>query len=196
MKKGKKRRNASSGVARPKAARKRRNASSGFIAPARSRGGGGGGGGGRGGNNNALKTIAAAAGGGALGAIAAGIAVGAGVKPNTAAIATLAGGAIGAYALKGNAKVAALGAACAASGQLALAWQVKRQAEVSAREEEKKRVALPAPSAAPALPAAPAPTATPAAPKRNGYEDDGSDDYRNAGEVEDYGGDDEYVQAA
>jgi hypothetical protein len=159
---------------------KRRNASSGVPTPPRPRGAGS-----RGKANNGLKAVGIAMAGGALGALAAGIAVGAGVKPQTAAIATLAGGAVGAYALRGNAKAAAIGAACAASGQLALAWQVKRQAEAAIKADEKRKeslVAQNAPAQPPALPAAP-----PAGPKRNGYEDeDGSDDLRNAGEIDDY----------
>ena len=139
-------------------------------------------------NNSAMKNMGVAIAGGALGALAAGIAVGAGVKPQTAAVATLASGAVGAYALKGPAKVAAIGAACAASGQLALAWQVKRQAESALKAEEqrkadelRKQSALPAAPPTAALPAA-APT-----PKRNGYvDDDGSTDPRNAGQVEEY----------
>jgi hypothetical protein len=138
--------------------------------------------GGRSKATNAARNMAIAVGGGALGALAAGVAVGAGVNPRTAAIATLAGGALGAYALKGNAKVAAIGAACAASGQLALAWQVKRQATADAKKAEEAKQKQ--------LAAAPAPQ-LPAAPKRNAADfDDDFEDPRNAGYVDDFDDDD------
>ena len=139
-------------------------------------------------NEAALKTAGVAIAGGAAGALGAGIAVGAGIKPQTAAIATLVGGAVGAYALKGSAKVAAMGAACAASGQLALSWHLKRQAEREAkRAEEKARAEQQAKAdeaRAPATVGVGPPPASGA--KRNGYDDDGSDDPRNAGVVDEY----------
>jgi hypothetical protein len=158
--------------------KRRRNASGGAAAFGRRHPHGRRNAGGRSKASNAARNMAIAVGGGALGALAAGVAVGAGVNPRTAAIATLAGGAVGAYALRGNAKVAAIGAACAASGQLALAWQVKRQAEADAKKAEeakqKQLAAVPAPQ-------------LPAAPKRNAadFEDD-FDDPRNAGYVDDF----------
>jgi hypothetical protein len=134
----------------------------------------------------ALKTAGVAIAGGAAGALGAGIAVGAGIKPETAAIATLVGGAVGAYALKGSAKVAAMGAACAASGQLALSWHLKRQAERDAKNaEEKARVEQARADETRRLATAPAAPAAPGA-KRNGYDDDGSGDARNAGVVDEY----------
>jgi hypothetical protein len=122
--------------------------------------------------------------------------VGAGVKPQTAALVTLGAGALGAYALKGPAKVAAMGAAALAGGQIALAWQVKRQAEQAAKkkEEEEKKQAEQVQGAQVAQ--APGPEV----PKRNaadGFDDDehdGYDDVRNAGEVEEYAAD--YDEAA
>jgi hypothetical protein len=172
-----KRRNASGGVPRPRPPRPRNAAGPRAKNDARDVG-------------DALKALASSVTGGFVGSLLAGAAVGAGVRPQTAALVTLVGGSAAAVGFKGNLRAAAQGAASAASGQLALGWQV-RQAALKA-EEKKKAEALAAQNAAPALPAAPA-----AGAKRNGYEDDdGSDDYRNAGEVEDYAQDDEYAQVA
>jgi hypothetical protein len=130
--------------------------------------------------SKALTTTAVAVGGGALGALAAGIAVGSGIQPQTAAMVTLAGGALGAYALKGNARAAAVGAACAASGQLALAWQVQRQAAKSAKADAKVQVASATPANGAQVASAPQAAALPAArkngePVRNAWLDDEDD---------------------
>jgi hypothetical protein len=143
-----------------------------------------------------LQTAALAVGGGALGALAAGVAVGAGVKPKTAAAVTLAGGAAGAYFLRGTPRVVALGAACAAGGQLALAYEIQRRAEKARTAQGTATLAAPELKALPpASPTVPPETATPEAPSappektrpapRQGTEDDDEPDaWRNAWAVE------------
>jgi hypothetical protein len=170
---------------------------------------------GKNGDGRVLKTAAAAAVGGAMGALGAGIAVSAGVKPSTAAIATLAIGGVGAYALKGNARTAMIGATAMGAGQLALGYYIQRKAAQDARSSEE----VPKPegvidttaASAAALPVAKnsAPTPTTAAlpgasstgaatsppaemPRRQGYDDGDGDDYddpRNVGVLPEYDGD-------
>ena len=76
----------------------------------------------------------------------------------------------------------------------ALAWTVKRQADAKKKADEKKAADEKPAAMQPAQSALPAPAG--AAPKRNGYDDDGSEDPRNAGVVEDYAYDDAYSQVA
>src|SRR5258706_10804439 len=103
---------------------KRRNASSGVVRPARPRNAAGP----RAKNGaadvgDALRALASSVTGGFVGSLLAGAAVGAGVRPRTAALLTLVGGSAAAVGFKGNLRAAAQGAASAASGQLALGWQ-------------------------------------------------------------------------
>jgi hypothetical protein len=120
--------------------------------------------------NTALKTAAAAAAGGAGGALIGGLLVRSGVNVKTAAVGVTVAGAVGAMTLNGNAKVAAYGAAAAGAGQLALGWLADRTSKYEAAKAE----AVPPPKAAPgSLP-----------PKRQGFDDDADDLFRDAYEAE------------
>jgi hypothetical protein len=96
--------------------------------------------------NVAMKQTMAALAGGAGGALIGGLAVRAGIRPETAALGLMVGGGVAALTASGLTRYAAGGVAAAGAGQVALAWLAKRPTEqqklASSADADKPRQGL------------------------------------------------------